>query len=196
MALKPLEPGDSVRVKQNIIFKLKEAEVYIDGKLIELGKEDLPPGWWLVEYELADVKHQDYWHESDITSKHYARVTDDNYFDKAEKISAEDYSGVLFYDDYFFESVEEVLEHWENIADEDDEPPKYVWACDTTPVKLQLNLADMVTEQLEEDGYEGMSDRTQFAPLYDRLSELEKDFIELAAKEIVSYPNYKKAVIL
>ena len=203
MPLKPLEVGDSVKVKYTTKIHNNDATIYLDGKLVHKYAEEFNTNdgfLWLVEYDLDRVigapKYKSCWWESDITSKHHVPLTDDNYFDKAEKISIDDYDGVLFYDDYFFDSVDELLDHWGNIAGEDDEPPKYVWACDTGPVKLRLNLEDSVSEMLEEDGYEGLSERSQFQPLYDELKAIQDKLVALAAQETVSYPNYKKAVIL
>ena len=69
-------------------------------------------------------------------------------------------------------------------------------ACDTNPVKLQLDLESYVSEALEEHGYEGLSERSQFEHLFDKLRFIQDNFVERAAKETVSYPNYKKAVVL
>jgi hypothetical protein len=200
MKPKPLEVGDSVQAKYTVDVHGNKATTYIDGKLI-CRSDDPDDDYWLVEYQLECVygspKYQDWWCESAIASKHYIAPTEDALFEKAEKISIDDYDGILFWDDYYFDSVDELLEHWENIAGEDDEPPnKYAWACDTAPVKLQIDLEDYVSEHLEEHGYEGLSERLNFQLLFDELRVIQDKFVALAAQETVSYPNYKKAVLL
>jgi hypothetical protein len=197
MPLKPLEPGDSVRVKYVVDIHRHDATVYLNGKLVGLDEEDSSNSYWWVEYQLEPVigatKYLDLFIEDDITSKHHAPLTDADYFAKAEKTIKDDYEGVLFYDDRYFDSIDEFLKWCDR---EDIYALEYVWACDTNPVKLQLNLVDYVEQQLEEDGYAGMSELERFQPLYDELRVLQDKFVTLAAKETVSYPNYKKAVIL
>jgi hypothetical protein len=187
MKLKPLEVGDDVKVKYIVDIHGNEGTTYIDGKLI---KED---GHWLVEYQLDGVKHQNYWHESDITSKHYLATTDVELFEKAEKIAASDYTGMVFYDDRYFDDISEVLDHCECT---DQYVPKFVWACDASPVKLTPDLVDMIKERLDEEGYEGLSERSQLHPLYDELRIVEEKIVAMAAKETVYYPNYNLAVVL
>ena len=198
MKLKPLEPGDSVQVKYTVQIHGNDSVVYIDGKLCESNTGNCD--WWLVEYQLQPEfnapKFQNWWHEDDITSKHYLSTSDEEYFEKAEKIDFSSYDGVLFWDDYFFDSRDELLKHWENIAREGDTPPKYAWACETSPVKLNLNLSDYVTESLEDNGYEGLSEDSCFSSLYDELNSVQDKFTRIAATKIVSFPNYKKAVLL
>jgi hypothetical protein len=184
MKLKPLEPGDNVKVKYTVEIHENAAVVYLDGKLI---KED---GYWLVEYQLDGVKHQNYWHESDITSKHYLAMTDADLFEKVEKIAASDYTGMVFYDGRYFDSTVDFLDEWP------DEYPKFVWACTSEPVELGINLEDYVSEALEEAGYEGLSERSQFQSFYEELETIQDEIVKLAAKETVCYPNYKKAVVL
>ena len=196
MKLKELEPGDSVRVKYTTTVFDDPITIYIDGKLIKLDDADENHPRWLVEYQLEPVfgapKYQNWWYEDDIASKHHVRLTDQEHFDRAEKISISDYKGVLFYNDYYFESVNEILDYCEC---EEIDPPKFVWACDTTPVSLGLDLESHVSECMEEDGYEGMSESTKFDHLFDKLKFIQDEFVKAAAKETVSYPNYK-AVIL
>ena len=198
MKLKPLEPGDNVKAKYIVDIHGNEGTTYIDGKLIEYsqGERFLSKleTCWLVEYSLDGVKYRDWFPESDISSKHYLATTDAELFDEAEKISIDDYNGVLFYDDRYFDSVDELLEWWE--YQDVDCDPSFVWACDTNPVKLQLDLESYVSEALEEHGYEGLSERSQFEHLFDKLRFIQDNFVERAAKETVSYPNYKKAVVL
>ena len=73
MKLKPLAPGDSVRVKCTVQVHGKDTVVYLDGKLHESNRGNCD--WWLVEYQLAPEfnapKYTDWWRTEDITSKHY-----------------------------------------------------------------------------------------------------------------------------
>ena len=165
MKLKPLEPGDSVRVSYLIDIFDHQITAYLDGKLIN---QPINSEFWFVEYYLDGKKYNDHWHESYITSKHYVGSTDNELFEKAEKVAAKDYVGLLFYDDHYFDSADEVLEWWEDRAEEDDEPLKFVWACDTAPVKLQLDLESIVSEQLDEDGYEQLAQQSMEAKRRDR----------------------------
>ena len=197
MKRKPLEPGDNVKAKYIVDIHGNEGTTYIDGKLLEYSQgerflSELETRW-LVEYSLDGTKYRDWFPESDITSKHYLPTTDEDYFAKAEKIAAKGYMGVVYYDDRYFDSVDEFLEWWE--CQDADCDPSFVWACDTNPVSLKLDLVDYVQQQLEEDGYADMSERSQFHPLYDELRIVQDKLVAMAAKETVSYPNYKKVVV-
>ncbi len=191
--LKPLEIGDSVRVRCNVDIRGVDAVVYLDAEIVRQG-DDLD--CWLVEYQLEShfgaSKYLGCWHKSAITSKHHILHPDKELFDKAEKINISDYNGVMFWDDKYFDSVEEIEETFQ----EEEDLPNFVWACNTYPVNLQLNLVSDVVESLEENGCEGLSDESCFQPLYTELQNIQDRFAKVAATKLVSFPNYKKAVIL
>lgn len=197
MKYKELEVGDSVRVKYTTKIHGNDAMVYLDGKLIHRCDDEFNAddgSLWLVEYSLDCVRgaptYQSCWWENDITSKHYVGPTEDELLAKAEKIDIKDYKGRFFYNDRYFDSVEEISDAYEGFK------PDLAWTCDTTPVELQLALEDLVRERLDEEGHEGLSEESHFQPLYEELNSIQDQIVALAAKEMVSYPNYKKAVIL
>lgn len=194
MKLKPLEPGDSVRVKYTVQVHGNDCVVYLDGKLLDYEKGAFW-GRWLVEYQLAPEfnapVHTNWWDEEDITSKHYLATTDEEYFEKAEKISAGDYTGLVYYDDQYFESINDFLE-WAN----ENHYPKFVWVTEAKPVKLNLDLNSSVSESIEDNGYEGLSESMQFKKLFQELRSIQDKFTEVAAKNIVYEVNYKKAIVL
>lgn len=190
MKLKPLEPGDSVKVKCTVQVNDKYSVVYFDGMLLDRDQD-----WWLVEYQLAPEfnapKYTDWWHTSDITSKHYLPTTDAELFEKAEKIAANDYDGIVFYDDQYFESINDFLE-WAN----DNHYLKFVWAAEAKPVKLNLDLINYVFESIDDNGYEDLSESMQFKELFQELRAIQDKFTEVAASNVVYEVNYKKAIVL
>lgn len=191
MKLKPLEPGDSVRVKYTVQVHGKDTVIYIDGKLSESNKVN--SDWWLVEYQLEPTfnapKHTSWWRKEDIISKHHLTLTDDERFEKAEKVSFDDYEGVVYHNDQYFESVEEFLGYYDIL-------PNYVWSCTTKFVKLDLDLEGIVGEALEDNGFDGLSTHSRFDELYCKLNEVQKEFEQVASEFQVYYPNHKKAVVI
>ena len=200
MKPKPLEEGDLVKVEYTIDIHGHDAKAYLDGKLIEY-----KAGCWLVEYHLGNIseQYQNWWIEDDITTKHYTSWSDAEKLKRVdEKILASEYNGMVYYNDQYFESTHEFLEWWQDQAEYDDEgspiddQPEFVWACYSQPVKPNFDLESYVSEALEEEGYEGISELTKFQHLFERLNSIQKKFFEVAAKETVYYPDYKKAVML
>jgi hypothetical protein len=195
MKRKSFEPGDSVRVKCTVQVHGKDSVVYIDGKLHESNKDNCD--WWLVEYQLNPEfnapKYTNWWRKEDITSKHYLATTDEDYFKKAEKIVASNYTGMVYYDDQYFESVAEFLGYldWESL-----DIPTFVWAVEAKPVKLNLDLINYVSESIEDNGYEDLSESMQFKELFQELKSIQDKFVEVAAKNLVYDVNYKKAIVL
>lgn len=194
MKLKPLAPGDSVRVKYTIQVHGKDSVVYLDGKLHESNKGNCD--WWVVEYQLAPEfnapKYTGWWRKEDITSKHYLPTTDEEYFEKAEKIKADEYvNGMVYYDDQFFDTISDFIDCYN-----EEDFPEFVWAAEAKPVKLNLDLISSVSESIEDNGYEGLSESMQFKKLFQELRSIQDKFTEAAAKNVVYQINYKRAILL
>jgi len=88
--------------------------------------------------------------------------------------------------------VEAFWDNWECEADDDDEKPKYVWACK----KNFFAVADVsdITERIADNGYEDF-DPDDLNGLDDLKAAIEK-FNE-ANKDVVSYePDYGVAILL
>ena len=194
MNKKPLKPGDNVQVKYTVQVHGNDCVVYLDGKLLNYEKGAFL-GRWLIECQLTPefnaLVYTNWWDEKDIISKHYLATTDEEYFEKAEKISAGDYTGLVYYDDQYFESINDFLE-WANY----NHYPKFVWVAEAKPVKLNLDLISSVSESIEDNGYEGLSESMQFKKLFQELRSIQDKFTEAAAKNVVYQINYKRAILL
>lgn len=65
-------------------------------------------------------------------------------FEAAEKVTLEDYDGPVYWNDEYYDSVDELLDHCENC---EFEIPQYVWA--TKRCEFRIDAVELVSEQLE-----------------------------------------------
>lgn len=108
-------------------------------------------------------------------------------FDAAEKIKSCDWSGWVYWEGDYFESVEDFLDQ------HDGEPPDYVWACSSIPI-VDMPAFDSMLQHIEESAYEDFH-----IDILDGLDDLRAAFEKFQAinSKHVSYsPDYKKAVLL
>jgi len=190
---KPLEIGDSVTVETTVKIRGNEATAYLQGILVEVSEDG---NQWLVEYQLGTQfnapTYKDWWCKDKIFSKHFDN-SDQHLFEKAEKIKASEYKGVVYYDDQFFDSLLEFLDYCECEGEE----PAYVWAASSNPVLINPDLPSYMSELLEDAGYEGMGEDISFKPLFKELKDLQDRFVKLASEQFVYYEvDYKKAILL
>lgn len=82
-------------------------------------------------------------------------------FEQAEKLTIEAYDGPVFWEDEYYFSVDELLDHCE---DQELELPTYVWA--TTPSRFSLSAEDVLGRELErqdmyEDAFDAIPEQTR-----------------------------------
>lgn len=111
-------------------------------------------------------------------------------FEKAEKISIEDYDGPIVWDDEYYDSVDALLDHCES---EGLDVPEYVWS--TSPQVFSLSAENVIERELElqemhEDAYDYVGTKAK-----DNL----QAYLDVWCKELnlVSYfANTSRAVLL
>ena len=133
-----------------------------------------------------------FWTCCDACSKLKSIQAEQDRFDKAKKLTEWDgwvFSEGLGFREGFFESLSDLLDQLE-----DDEVPKYVWACDPDHFAF-ARVDDVIRPILEnESAYEGF-DSDDLSGIEELKAAIEK-FNE-ANKHIVSYiPNFKMAVLI
>lgn len=80
----------------------------------------------------------------------FSRAQDKKLFEEARKVKPEDWSGRVFWNDEYFESVDDFIDARE---DEDEELPDYIWAVDDEKPVVNLDL-DSILETFTSDAYE------------------------------------------
>lgn len=190
---KPLEVGDRVTVETTVKIRNKEATVYLDGILVEYyqdGKEFLVECRFKADFNAPIFR--DWWAEDKITSKHFLN-SDQYLFEKAEKVKASEYEGLVYRDDQFFDSLLDFQDYCECEVEEVD----YVWAASCKPVLINPDLPSYMSELLDDAGYEGLSEKISFKPLFKELIDLQDRFVKLASEQFVYYEvDYNKAILL
>lgn len=117
------------------------------------------------------------------------QAREDDLFAKATKTPAHQWGGDCLYDDgEYYSSVEALLEHY---AENDSEPPQYVWDCDRE--KLSMSAYNIV-----EDACEGHHDNAWWE-ISDHMMRRLQRYLDTwcAATGVHSFgPNFNRAVIL
>ena len=100
-------------------------------------------------------------------------------FEKAEKISYQDYDGYLDLDSDERLSEVDDLDDWINdMLSEGEELPDFLWAYQPKQL-IDINLIDIILRQIEDNGYEGMSDNLHLgSPLLEQAQGLIKKWQE------------------
>lgn len=118
-----------------------------------------------------------------------AQAREEGLFAKATKTPAHQWDGDCLYDDgeYYF-SVEELLEHY---AENDSEPPQYVWDCDREKLSMSAeHIIEAACEDHHDDAWGEISDHEKR-----RLQRYLDTWCD--ATGVSSFePNFNRAVIL
>ncbi|RRJ96816.1 hypothetical protein Ga0100231_023910 [Opitutaceae bacterium TAV4] len=124
-------------------------------------------------------------------SSEISRKRDAHLFEKAKKITQNEWDGWVYHNDQYHESVEDMLEQ---LGDEDLESPEYVWATTKQEVIGKLDIDDVVGSAIDARGWEDMSVDDLHG-----VGELEvalKKFAEANAGVVSHWPDYTKAVLI
>ena len=195
MKTKPLEVGDNVNVKEIVSFRGKDATVYIDGRIKEIDTDNQKA---LVGYQLTaiaiDVEpYKDWWDFEDITSKHIIGKSDSEKFEDAEKIKSSDWKDPVFYNDKYYDSVEELLDDVESSG---DDAPAWVFGTTQYKPRLRVGVVDRVMDHLEEECYEGINEEQRTIKAIDILQDAEDKYVELMGEVNCYEVDYAKVILL
>ena len=118
-------------------------------------------------------------------------------FEKAEKISYEDYDGYLALDSDEELSKKDYLEDWiNNMLFEEMEVPEFLWAYKPVQI-IDIDLTDIILRQIEDDGYEGMTDNLHLgSPLLEQAQGLIKKWQEEQGDFLNAYHEDRSSAVV